>query len=104
MPSCPVRMMLTYPFRMVFVPPAAIAPYMMVVPVAVVGAPSGMTLGPFGMMPPDPLGVIFVPPPLVVPHMTIVPITIVIRMRDHRRNREEGCNCGDGEDSSKLHR
>jgi len=68
------------PFRMVVVPPTAVAPYVMLVPVAVAGAPPGVHLDPFGMMMPNPCRVVFVPPGRVVPYVMVVPITVVARM------------------------
>ena len=79
-PSCPVPMMFVDPFRMVVVPPSAVAPYVMLVPVAVDGAPIGVRLDPFRMMMPDPSGVVCVPPTRVVPYVMIVPVTVVARM------------------------
>jgi hypothetical protein len=73
-------MMLVDPFRMVVVPPSAVAPYVMLVPVAVDGAPIGVYLDPFGMMVPDPSGVVCVPPTRVVPYVMLVLITVISRM------------------------
>jgi len=60
MPSGPVMMMFTDPVGTVFVPPRAVMPRMMVVPIAVGATPIIVTLGPFGVMPIDPARVIVV--------------------------------------------
>ncbi len=103
MPSRPFMMMVFDPFRMMFVPPIAVVPRMMIVPIAVGAAPISMPFGPFRMMPPDPSGVIVVPPVGIVPRMMPVPITIVLGMCHHRRSREEGRQCCGGEKCSKFH-
>ena len=71
-------MMLADPFRMMTPPPFAMAPHVMVVPVAVIShfTPIRVTSVPFRMMHADPFRMILVPPAVVVPNMTIVPITI----------------------------
>ena len=96
-------MMCADPFRMVVVPPAAVVPYVMLVPVAVDGAPIGVNLDPFGMMMPDPTGVMFVPPDRVVPYVMVIPITVISRVRDRRRSREDRSQGSGGEDRSKFH-
>src|SRR5882757_3818740 len=91
MPSGPVMMMFTDPVGTVFVPPRAVMPRMMVVPIAVGATPIIVTLGPFGVMPVDPARVIVVPPIGVVPCMMFVPVTIMMMLGvcHHRRSREE---------------
>jgi len=96
-------MMCADPFRVVVVPPTAVVPYVMLVPVAVDGAPIGVYLDPFGMMMPDPSGVVFVPPTRVVPYVMVVPITVVARMRDRRCSGEDGCERCGGAYCSKFH-
>ena len=98
MPSGPVMMMFADPIGTVFVPPRAVVPRMMVVPIAVGVAPLVVSLGPFGVMPVNPAGVIIMPPIGIVPRMMIVPITIMmLGMCDHRRSREERGQCCTGE-------
>ena len=89
MPSGPLMMMFADPIGAVFVPPRAVVPRMMVVPIAVGAAPVIVGLGPFGMMPVDPAGVIVMPPIGIVPSTMFVPITIMmLGMGDHRRSCE----------------
>lgn len=54
-PRLAVRMMLPDPRGVMFVPPVAVVPVMVVVPVAVGVAPVRMMLGPFRMMVPHQL-------------------------------------------------
>ena len=108
-------MMLTDPFRMMTPPPFAMAPHVMVVPVAVIAhfTPIRVMSVPFGMMHADPFRMILVPPPLVAPLMMRVPITVVtvrptivtvrrsaiviMRICHRGRGSEECRQCGGGE-------
>jgi len=65
---------------MVVVPPIPVVPYVMLVPVAVDGAPLRVHLDPFRMMMPDPSRVVFVPPGRGMPNVMVVPVTVVARM------------------------
>src|SRR5882757_2974210 len=105
MPSGPVMMMFTDPVGTVFVPPRAVVPRMMVVPIAVGATPIIVTLGPFGVMPIDPARMIIMPPIGVVPCMMFVPVTIMMMLGvcHHRRSREERSQSCPGEKSSKFH-
>lgn len=96
-------MMVRDPFRMIFVPPIAVVPRMMAIPIAVGTSPILVMLGPFGMMAPDPARMMVVPPIGIVPRMVLVPITIVVRMCHNRRSREEGRQCCGCEKCSKSH-
>jgi len=97
-------MMFTDPVGTVLVPPRAIVPRMMVVPIAVGAPPLTVSLRPFGMMPVDPTRVIVVPPIGVVPRMMFVPITItMLGVCHHRRSGEERSQSCPGEKSSKFH-
>ena len=96
-------MMFADPFRMVVEPPIAVAPDMVVIPVAVAYAPLGVDPDPFGMMMPYPAGVVFMPPGRVVPYVMVVPVTIVVRMCNDRRSRKQGCQGSGGEYCSKFH-
>jgi hypothetical protein len=96
-------MMVRDPFRMMFVPPIAVVPRMMVIPITVGAAPILVMLRPLGMMPPDPSWMMVVPPIRVMPRMMLVPITIVVGMCHHRRSREEGRQRCGGEKRSKFH-
>ena len=59
----PAWMMVLHPILMVFDPPVAGAPVMLVVEVAVIGAtPILMPLGPLRMIPPKVVGIVVVPP------------------------------------------
>lgn len=91
------------PFRMMFVPPIAVVPRMMVIPITVGAAPIFVMLGPLRMMPPDPSWMMVVPPIRVMPRVMLVPITIVVGMCHHRRSREEGRQCCGSEKCSKFH-
>jgi hypothetical protein len=74
MPWLPVRMMLVDPFRVMVEPPVAVAPIMMVVPVAIFEPPLVMVFGPFGMMLPEPSRMVIVPPVGVVPPVMFVEV------------------------------
>ena len=96
-------MMYADPFRMVVVPPSAVVPHVMLVPVAIDGAPIRIHRDPFGMMMPNPSGVMFMPPGRIMPYVMVVPITVVARMRNRRRSRKDGCQGRGGEYCSKFH-
>src|SRR5260370_15446901 len=74
MPWLPMRMMLVDPFRVMVEPPVAVAPIMMVVPVAIFQPPLVMGFGPFGMMLPEPSRMVIVPPVGVVPPVMFVEV------------------------------
>ena len=88
----PVMMMFVDPFRMILVPPSAVAPNMVFVPVAVVVTPFRICVHPFGMMMVDPVRMVVVPPMRVAPFMMLIPVTVVmLGMCNHRRNRKQRC-------------
>ena len=98
-------MMFTDPVGTVLVPPRAVVPRVMVVPIAVGATPILVVLSPFGMMPVHPAGMIFMPPIGIVPRMMFVPIAVMMMlgMGYHRRSREERGQCCASEKSSKFH-
>jgi hypothetical protein len=97
-------MMFANPFRMILVPPSAVAPHMMVVPIAVVLTPIRVRPGPFRMMMVDPARMVVMPPVRIAPFMMLVPVTItVVRMCNHWRSREQRSQGCGGEDGSKFH-
>ena len=87
MPWLPTRVMHRDPSRIVSVPPIAVAPMMMFVPVAVCAAPFGMVHGPFGMILPEPLGTMLMPPFVVMPMVVLVmvaPSMMLVGVWAHR--------------------
>jgi hypothetical protein len=60
-------MMFVDPFRMMVVPPTAVAPHVMVIPIAIGDAPLRIYPHPLAMMVPHPTGVVLMPPIRVVP-------------------------------------
>jgi len=101
MPSNPIMMVLAHPLRMIVVPPTAISPHMMVIPIAVVLPPFRISGRPFGMMVVNPARMVVMPPVRVVPlMMVVVPIAPMFCTSNRRRSREQGCQGRGGEKSS----
>src|SRR6202166_3128233 len=71
------------PVAMVLVPPATVVPDVGVVEIAIVAAPIGMILNPFGMMPIHPFAVVIMPPVGIAPFMMLVPVAPSARASGH---------------------
>ena len=94
-PWMPVRVMLVDPGDVVIIPPVAVVPLMMVIPVAIGSIPGGVMPGPLGMVLPDPLWMVFVPPVGIVPVMVVVPVAeFMMLIRTQCTRRHPGQNRG----------
>src|SRR5512146_3005762 len=103
-PWPPVRMMPLDPSGIIFVPPVAVVPMMMVVPVAVAAAPLRIMLAPLGMMLPHPSGRVRMPPVRVMPFVMMAvsapSVMLVGARRAHRHRPEHGQAHDDGKNHS----
>src|SRR6185437_1998182 len=95
MPALPMRVMLLDPFRIVFVPPVAVVPAIVVVPIAVGVAPLGITGGPLRMMLPHPSGIMRMPPVNVMPFVMLVVVAPSVMLFSVSRARRHGRHNGD---------